>query len=48
MMKKVFDFLYHVSIGVWVTSMFMAVYYGNRIPMWVALVVMNTLLLLSK
>ena len=32
-----------VSLGVWVTCLFITICYGNQIPMWVALSVMNVL-----
>lgn len=40
-MREVFKFLYPVSVGVWVTSLFITACYNNSIPMWVSLVAMN-------
>ncbi|MDD5980158.1 MAG: hypothetical protein PUC23_03500 [bacterium] len=41
MKKELFKFLYAVSLGAWMTSMFIATYYDNVLPMWILLVVMN-------
>lgn len=41
--KEVLDILFWISLGVWVTCLFISIFYGNHIPMWVALIVMNVL-----
>lgn len=46
-MKAVFEFLYAVSLGAWITSLFITTYYNNSIPMWILLVVMNVLFVLK-
>jgi len=38
---KIFGFLYAVSLGVWITSLFIYTCYDNSIPMWISLVAMN-------
>ena len=40
-MKDILTILYWISLGVWVTCLFIAIFYGNQIPMWIALIVMN-------
>lgn len=47
-MKEVFEFLYDVSLGAWFTSLFITIYYGNSIPMWITLVVMNIFMILKN
>ena len=39
--KEVFKFLHAVSLGAWLTSLFICIYYDNAVPMWILLVVMN-------
>lgn len=41
MKKSIFDALYFISLGVWVTSCFITIFYGNNTPMWVSLVFMT-------
>lgn len=47
-MKDFLTFLYAVSIGVWATSLFITIFYNNPIPMWILLIVMNTLLVVKE
>lgn len=48
MKKELFKLLYAVSLGAWMTSMFIAACYDNPIPMWVLLVIMNVLYILKE
>lgn len=48
MKKELFNFLYAVSLGAWITSMFITTYYDNSIPMWILLVVMNVFYALKE
>lgn len=41
--KEVLDILYWISLGVWLTCLFITIGYGNSIPMWISLIVMNVL-----
>lgn len=43
---EVFNNLYYLSIGVWVASLFITVFYNNSIPMWISLIITNVLLAL--
>ena len=45
--KELFKFFHAVSFGVWCTSMFIAIFYDNSIPMWISLIVMNILSILK-
>lgn len=47
MKKELFKFLYAVSLGAWITSGFIALFYNNVIPMWILLVVMNVFYILK-
>jgi len=46
--EKVLNNLFWVSLGVWATCLFITVCYGNSIPMWIALIVMNALNILRR
>lgn len=46
-LKKIFELLYYISTGAWVTSLFITIYYDNSIPMWILLVVMNGFRIIS-
>lgn len=46
--KEIFKFLHAVSLGAWLTSLFITIYYDNAIPMWILLVVMNAFDILKK
>lgn len=47
-LKEIFELLYYISIGAWVTSLFITLHYNNSIPMWILLVVMNAFHVLMK
>ena len=34
---------YFISLGIWITCLFIAIFYCNTIPMWISLIVMNVL-----
>ena len=42
-MKDILTALYWVSLGVWITCLFITICYSNQIPMWISLIVMNVL-----
>ena len=42
-MKDVLTWLCFISLGVWMTCLFITIFYNNSIPMWIALIVMNVL-----
>lgn len=46
-MRNFFRSLYYISVGVWMTSLFITAYYGNSIPMWISLIIMDILLTLK-
>ena len=35
--------LYWISLGAWLTCLFITIFYDNSIPMWISLIVMNSL-----
>ena len=42
-MKDIITYLYFISLGIWITCLFIAIFYCNTIPMWISLIVMNVL-----
>lgn len=38
---KIFSFLYAVSFGAWITTLFISIRYNDSTPMWIALIIMN-------
>lgn len=46
--KEIFKFLHAVSLGAWLTSLFITIYYNNAIPMWIFLIVMNVFDILKR
>lgn len=46
--KEIFKFLYAVSLGVWLTGLFITVCYDNSVPMWISLIVMNVFNILKE
>lgn len=47
-MREVYGFLYDVSLGVWIASLFIAGCYDNVVPMWISLVIMNIFYVLKE
>ena len=46
-LKEILRLLYHISIGAWFTSLFIALCYDNSIPMWILLFAMNAFNIIS-
>ena len=47
-MKELFKFFFAVSLGAWITSLFITIFYHNSIPMWILVTVMNIFYILKE